>query len=99
MLKKRNLLGILALVLTIGLTIIGCGGNPLEGTWVHSDGYSTITFGRETVTMDGETGSYSTNGNNITINLYGGMTGTFSIDGDILNITIDGYRETFTRRR
>ena len=97
--NKRSLFGILVIVLVFGMTIVGCGGNRLEGTWVDSDGY-TITFGRTTFTMDGENGTYTTSGNNITLNIYGDiMTGTFSIDGDILNITINGDREIFTRRR
>ena len=100
MANKKFLVGILVMVLVFGMSVVGCGGNRLEGTWQQGQWGDTITFGRNTVTIDGETGTFTTSRNNITMTLFGEtLTGTFSIDGDILTITIDGQRETFTRRR
>jgi len=100
MANKKFWLGMLVIVLVFGMMVLGCGGgNRLQGTWVSSYG-GVITFGSNTVTWDGDTGTYSTKGNDLTLTIEGvSITGTYSIDGDILIVSFMGETETFTRRR
>jgi hypothetical protein len=101
MTSKQKWLEILVMVLVFGMLAAGCGdgGNRLEGTWVRDDG-SIITFSRDTVTFHDDIGTFTASDNNITMLIFGeSLTGSYSIDGDILTITMEGYREVFTRRR
>ena len=107
MTNKKTWLALSALTLVFGLTVIACGGNRLEGSWVPSQ-YgiiiygNEITFGRNTITMGGDfTFNYTTRGNSIIVTFDDGesIIWTYSIDGDILILTIDDETFTLTRRR
>ena len=109
MTNKKNWFGILVIALVFGMTVISCGGNRLEGAQVDQWG-DVLVFGRATITdVNGDNGTFATRGNNITITFSGAngnrlfsaasTTGTFSIDGNILILTTDGNRDTFTRMR
>ena len=108
MVNKKFWVGMLVMVLVFGMSVVGCGGNRLEGTWV--EGHTVLTFGTNTVTEHGvdftSRGTYTTRGNILTINWepYGHFsrdseTFTFSINGDILTLTEDFESLVLHRRR
>jgi hypothetical protein len=92
----------LAAVLVLALSLIGCGGNPIEGTWEQSlYGQLALTWtfksnGEFTVSASGASlsGTYTTSGSNLTLSIgsnpYGfpvaSGTSSYSITGNTLNI-------------
>jgi hypothetical protein len=101
----KNWLGLLVIALTLGLALIGCNANKLEGTtWEQSDGSDdgVIVFGAPpNVTFaDGpnkEKGTYTVSGKKVTITVDDeSITGTIS--GNVLTFYFDGEpRSTFTK--
>jgi len=101
MAKKKNWLGMLVIALVFGMTVVGCGGSRLNGTWVGADGRLfkfnngsfEVSFGPKTMK-----GTYTTSGNSLTLLDDGGdeiETATYSVRGNTL--TVDGA--TLTKKR
>jgi len=84
--NKLNLIGIILLVMIIGLSAAGCGGNAFKGTWsgVYYGSPVVVAFTDNTFTMtmygESETGTYTRNGN----------TAVLTVDGSSLTATVSG---------
>ena len=84
-----KLLGIIAIAAVIGVSFIACGDNddPLNGTWVSSDGTKMVLDkGSITVSMMGmeaAKGTYTTSGNNITITITQINGAVFGLMGSV----------------
>ena len=66
--NKKFWVGMLVMVLVFGMSVVGCGGSRLQGTW-HDGGSTFIEFGTNTVAenfelMNARRGTYTTRGNN-----------------------------------
>ena len=99
---KKYWLGILVMVLVLGVAAVGCGGNRIEGTWEDELWGTLFIFRGNTVNWGGHNGTFTTRGNNITIDFgaSGVERGTFTIDGNILFIIFDdGEIVELIRRR
>jgi len=110
MANKKILLGMLVLVLLFGMTVVGCGGGSIIGTWVSDENpRREISFskGRDKGTGvymyydDGSPGprfDYSIKGNTLTIIPMRGDY-TYSVKGNKLTLVDrDNNSRTYTRK-
>jgi len=108
MANKIILLGMLVMVLVFGMTVVGCGGGNITGTWYFPDlppeistmkfENGTLQFLYEGIVID--TGTYTIKGNKVTMYieaLKGMAVVGYSVKGNTLTLTIDD--ESFTGSR
>jgi len=96
MVNKRFLFGILVLALVFGMMVVGCEEttpDPLNGTWVSSDGSKLILNNGSFEYQESGTpfvkGTYSTNGNNMTITVTHCYGSYFDSNGHNLHFNLD----------
>ena len=100
---KRNrvaLLCMVAVLITLGLVLSSCGGNPLVGNWTHQSGSWIYFFGRSNIEFrsnnnvigESGTGTWSTSGDTLTVN-YGGnrYVFTYAIEDNVLVIADEDF--------
>ena len=84
MAKKKNWLGMLVIALVFGMTVVGCGGSRLNGTWVQ-DGYGDrgvrLTFRGSNYELIDPT------------NRWNNHKGTFSLNGKKTELTLNQTHE------
>lgn len=110
MLSTKWIIGIVAVVLLIGvMVILFSGGSKLDGTWKGGkDNGETITFDDGKFVTSGykneHTGTYTINGNQLTMINEGGEERTYSFElvGDSLVLTYQTgdyeYNETYIKQ-
>jgi len=104
--SKKIWLEMLAFLLVFGMTVIGCTGSKLEGTWVaeyNNNGDIKFNNGRfeffdPQSGAIGQNGTYTTHGNKLT--LQGESPITYSVKGSTLTLFHENgdIMKTFTRK-
>jgi len=99
--NKLKVLGIVAAVVIIGLSLTACGGGNLQGEWVELD--SGVVFALRSdgsFVTDFASGTFSVSGNRLTLRFTNGPTrsGTFRRVDNFLDIDWDnGMRGRWQR--
>jgi len=93
-----------AVTVTANFTANSNIDSSIIGTWVSADGLEyKFNNGSTFEATEGSkvmSGTFTTRGNNLTLNprSFGTMTGTYSVNGNTLTMTFDGETRAFTRK-